>query len=491
MLFVLYGAISGVGKDSRLFFEKSGVKLIKKYNYAESTPKLTSISEPRNFVYDKHYFDEHTIPFYRYKVGDIEIGIDAEQLMDAVSGNGDYLLSISSTDIAFLSKLKVSYKDNVKLIYVYIDNNTLWSIIDKFDISEDEKKLRYDIGDSVKKAYNQNKSIFDYKIIYGGENSDFNTANLFDEYELILTTNKSRENQIIQLIKSIKSDTSKIIKQSEEINEKLDVITSYIMKIENIVAKEKEYNITSNMTEAAYSDFINNTASKISEIVCEDISTVDSAEKQLIHIFDPYWEALDAYTKKSLLSAKVLLNNCKRMDYKCLDFSGIIIAATSALENEIKIRLFSKYQDYLSKKCGVPSKETWPQSMIYVRQDGKILKNRNFTLGSVPYILGYKSQLSENDETILDCYIKTILNDMMKEHGIDAFRKGENDQRNFIEKCEDVRLVYRNAAAHTEPVDYTKAERCFEVIIGKIKSNNDIVKGMLYELAMTTSNFLK
>lgn len=59
--------------------------------------------------------------------------------------------------------------------------------------------------------------------------------------------------------------------------------------------------------------------------------------------------------RHSLISAKVFATICRKTSYQVLDYSGIIVSVTSALENEFKLCFFSGYQDYLFKTYGEPS----------------------------------------------------------------------------------------------------------------------------------------
>lgn len=97
-------------------------------------------------------------------------------------------------------------------------------------------------------------------------------------------------------------------------------------------------------------EFINTTAKEIAGLAYKEGSSVDFEEAFLKGIFGTYWDGLDGYTRRSLVSARVLLTNCSKASYSGLDFSGVVIACTSALENELKLRFFDGYQQYLSEK---------------------------------------------------------------------------------------------------------------------------------------------
>ena len=87
MLLILYGVLSRMGYNVREHLKKSGFQLITKFNMA-----------------------------------------------------------VSAKDISFLAEIKRVYADKVRLIYTYIDDNTLKDIIGQLDITEEEAKTRYEIG---------------------------------------------------------------------------------------------------------------------------------------------------------------------------------------------------------------------------------------------------------------------------------------------------------------------------------------------------------
>lgn len=77
-----------MGKSARDFFRSNGVKIVKKYHYCDSTPGLTTLYEPRNFV-DEITFLRNTDTLFRYSLGNIQVGFSQDDIIQAVTGNGD------------------------------------------------------------------------------------------------------------------------------------------------------------------------------------------------------------------------------------------------------------------------------------------------------------------------------------------------------------------------------------------------------------------
>ncbi len=192
MLLILYGTIAEMGFKCRSYLEQKGFRLVEKYNCA-TVPMLTSKYVARNYVSEKEFY-ENTDSLFRYEVGGIKIGFNQEQISDAVCDKENSLLTLSTKDVSFLSEIKRVYGDKVRLIYAYIDDTTLKSIISGLDgITEDEVQVRLDTGRDVKQSYLQFRNIFDHVVIYSGEGSAFDYQNLYRQFDSIIDTNATAE----------------------------------------------------------------------------------------------------------------------------------------------------------------------------------------------------------------------------------------------------------------------------------------------------------
>ena len=199
---------------------------------------------------------------------------------------------------------------------------------------------------------------------------------------------------------------------------------------------------TEEAREDQYMSFINRMADTIcTRIFRGDTKDVDIEEAVLKGMFGESWNMLHSYTRKSLISARVFLHSCRKMSYGGLDFSGVVIACTSALENELKLRFLDGFQRYLQNKYG-SDLTLWPKSMKYYDKNEHTYKvEKKFTLGSMPSIFGgrvrvashnpstikreHKIDLSLSDRKELDDYIKTIA--ISDADGLHSFFK-ENDE---------------------------------------------------------------
>ncbi len=95
----------------------------------------------------------------------------------------------------------------------------------------------------------------------------------------------------------------------------------------------------------------------------------------------------------------------------------------SALEQELKLRFFTGYQDYLRRRFQNDFSK-WPNEMKYYLPKGEYTENTIFTIGSLPAIFGSrqrdpktgnryynpKMNVSDAEKILLNEYIKTIIN---------------------------------------------------------------------------------
>ena len=185
MLLVLYGGIAEMGFNSRRHLINAGFEFVEKLNYAVF-PQLTTQYGNRNFV-SEEVFLENTDSLFRYEVGGIRVGFNQWQIADAVCDKKNSLLTLSTGDISFLEEIKRVYGDKVRLIYAYIDDATLKGIISGLsNIDDTEAKVRFETGQAVKRGYVEYRHLFDYVVMYGGENSVFNYANLYRQFDRIV-----------------------------------------------------------------------------------------------------------------------------------------------------------------------------------------------------------------------------------------------------------------------------------------------------------------
>ena len=279
-----------------------------------------------------------------------------------------------------------------------------------------------------------------------------------------------------------------IIEQQKEIIELMhSIIDSVAEQKMNLPSESSLHFLDETQVEQIQSRFIEETAAKIIDSLQEKSVSVEKEEAMLKGMFGEHWLKLDMYTRKSLLSARVLFNQCKGPEFASLDHSGVVVSATSALENELKCRLFTGFQTFMKNKLGTSNYAEWPELLVFRNKKGDVLLNKSFPLGSLPYLF----EGSDKDKEYLSEYLNSILSEQYVDKGLLAFTAIKTGGDTFVNKCEKIRVSFRNAAAHTGLVDRTKAEACCNAIIGPNEASEKIgqVQGLLYDLAQMTENY--
>lgn len=243
-------------------------------------------------------------------------------------------------------------------------------------------------------------------------------------------------------------------------------------------------------------------ALRINERISASGDLVEEERKHLIALFGDRWNKLLPSSQISLISAGVLWKSCDSIqDNVDFDFSGICISVTSALEAEVKRYFFDGFQQYLIRKYGKPNAYKWEDSFSYWPDEllkmskshyekkrsitGKLpfieLKNpKKITLGDIPYLFGVCISEDSSDENGQKAQRLSVLRNRLNEYlsTITVFTGSEpikqfidNDSGNsFVHRCNFVRTMYRNPAAHTDVVTKDKARECYQEIVGNIES---------------------
>ena len=193
MLIILFGTTVEMGKKSREYFTNHGFEIIQKYNYIPDDFALPARFEkrkksPENVVMNCDFV---------YENNGMLVGFNKQQIIDAVRGRKKCLISISSNTIEFIKQIKAAYGEYVTVIGTYIDDRTLNNMFKTLaGITEEELIRRVDIGRQVKKLMLQDRELFDYFVMYGGEDSPFNYESLAVQYDYMLKQVEQREKEL-------------------------------------------------------------------------------------------------------------------------------------------------------------------------------------------------------------------------------------------------------------------------------------------------------
>ena len=180
MLIILVGGTLDVAKNSRSYFEKNGYPKIQKYNY---------YAEDNNFFhYDEvinRTEEEVEQCDFKYNINGGRTGFYKSQIIDAVRGRCNALLTMSPDNLEFVREIKDMYKEYVMIVYLYIDKKSLETITRAWVKDEYQIEMRLKKGAELRKAYLNNAELFDKMVVFSAD-EEFNMDALYLQYDIIL-----------------------------------------------------------------------------------------------------------------------------------------------------------------------------------------------------------------------------------------------------------------------------------------------------------------
>ena len=190
MLIILYGTSGQMGYESRCYIESQGLSQVKKLSYCEGESVMVPRTGKRNYVTKEEVLN---CDFVYYHTDNI-IGFNKDQIIDAVTGRKDCLLSTSSYSVEYIQQLKMAYGDYVTVIFVYTDQYLLKNMTAAMpDMTDQEMNMRLLMGESLRKIFLEHRNLFDEVVLYGGEDSIYNTPALFTQYDHIIKKARKRQ----------------------------------------------------------------------------------------------------------------------------------------------------------------------------------------------------------------------------------------------------------------------------------------------------------
>ena len=185
MLFILFGATAEMGRQSREYLQAKGLELIQKINYVPDGYMM----QERFGINQKASKEEVLKCDFIYENNGKLVGFNKAQIIDAVRGRSQCLLTSSGSTIDFIRQIKAAYGEYVTVIGTYIDDDTLERMFRAIpDITDEEVALRISVGSTIKKILLADRDLFDHIVIYGGNRSIFDDDALRIQYDHIIHT---------------------------------------------------------------------------------------------------------------------------------------------------------------------------------------------------------------------------------------------------------------------------------------------------------------
>lgn len=290
----------------------------------------------------------------------------------------------------------------------------------------------------------------------------------------ILDKNLSRKE-----ITKFDSAESIILEKISVLEDKIDNLQNDVSKILSVVIdlntavndnkKILELYFSIHDTDSDESDlFITKMVEKMTLDLSQKLAEFDNQEKYQkilklvkLKLGENAWGKLSSESKKFLVTAKLMFVQNLNLG-EDIDYSGICLLSSKALEVELAKRLIDEYKQYLNSNNISISK--WPKALLVYdkkNNDFKPIEKEDFTLGSCPYIMGFLGRESERKENwkYFEMYSKEKLMKSIPHSKISSTIKEINEYVRYIKEN------YRNPAAHKSTVTMIEASECLDYIL--------------------------
>jgi hypothetical protein len=343
--------------------------------------------------------------------------------------------------------------------YLITMENDVWLQLDDTNIEKARiaqlKNIRRYID-----AYNQRFSSA-LKLV---ENEPKEFAFAMEEYKKVML--EVVDERTTKILDSIADSTKVLSAKIDHMSEILERLETQINAYQTLVQNQIDLAVSEDEIERIVHAYTNTCVDKIvSEIDSKYSSNLyeNEKEKLMISLGEKAWNKLSAESQNFLVSAKVsyhYLLNIKN----AIDYSGVCLLVTKAVEVEMKKRFYTDYVAYL--KTTYPGKSNYskfPKALL--NKFGQPIKAKEFTLGKVTFALCAKFSNDMNatqknhDRQRLVEYAKTNL------------LAGKSDQdiidmlESFGEEIGDLTDEFRNKAAHTNELKRVNAQLCFDLVL--------------------------
>ena len=265
-----------------------------------------------------------------------------------------------------------------------------------------------------------------------------------------------------EIIASMQRIESKV----DNIAEKIEMLSKQISGYQSLVDKQLELAVTADEEERIIHAFSEECAERIvGEVGARNSEKEFNTElnKLIITFGEDAWNKMEESSKTFLVSSKVIFNNLVGLQ-DIVDYSGVCLLVTKALEVEMGKRFCKNYITYLKFKY--PGRDNFPLFPTpLLDKYGKPIKPKHFTLGSVAYVLCYLKANGLTEAQEINNRSKLI------EYTKEKLFSGKTDDeimallQNYAESVEKIKNDYRNPSAHTNKLRRVDAEQCFALVV--------------------------
>lgn len=360
---------------------------------------------------------------------------------------------------------------NEVLKWFYIHCNKKGGIIRKF------KQIRKTIAFLNRKIKSEewNQIDNDFKLNRNSKNNELvlKIPKILDELKELKKIAYATNNTVEEMNNTVQ-DTNNTV---HDIDDKVDQLKIELEQLNTDIKLYKEEvhetlknNNNDEEREKIISDFANKCVKKIRNSF--EITSIDDyeLEKEILieSLGKDNWNKLSEQSKTFLITAKITFNKLNELE-DIIDYSGVCLLVTKALEVELSKRFFKGFKKTFK---GKPKSEY--HTSLLDRNKNYVLKDNRCTLGTITYIFGqnedkvpkyeYESNLLKIIDYSKNNYFTNLDSEIVQEKII-----------YYGELVETIRVKYRNPAAHTKELKCPIAKNCFNYIL----DDEQVLKTML------------
>lgn len=381
-------------------------------------------------------------------------------------------VALDSKDDLDLNKVYLSFLENFNYILDWFKNFFHYEFFsENIEFTEIDATITFinrQIMDELKKC--DDNPIIEKSFKKYDERIKFK-ENYPDEYEIILKIalgNKEMLNTIMQNQKDQTNQLNNIEYKIDKLGEQLRGLNKEIneyqenltVSLENAHSNEEKDNLMSEFTDKCTKKIVDCAKKNIERYMYKQ------EEKQLIiSLGKPAWSKLSEQSKTFLITSKLTYKNLIMLD-DIIDYSGVCLLVTKALELELTKRFFKDFVKYLDNQY---DKDYSKYHSSLLGQDPKtkkyyILKPKRCDLGRITYILGFNRYGLGNKEYEYNTLklIEYSKHKLFNSFTDDEIRKTLYEYGSNVDK---IRKNYRNPAAHTNELKQVDAEECFKFVL--------------------------
>ncbi len=200
---------------------------------------------------------------------------------------------------------------------------------------------------------------------------------------------------------------------------------------------------------------------------------LEQAKNDLSDSFGSNWKRLEEGSRRSLVTGRAFYLQLAATRQH-LDYSGVCLMVSRALEIELKRRLFQEFCEYVEMRYPfATSPAQWPAFLCQWQNNSPVgvIPANKITLGSIPYLCNVKQRerMNPGERELNDKWLSAYGRERLFRDALaDDEVKGLFE---FIGRfAQYVADTWRNTAAHQGNVGYAKAKECLTFVLEGNKS---------------------